>query len=111
MMAMTVKKAIEYATNRGYEQGKADAQNWIPVTERLPEEHDSIFSNLYGTGDWISPMFRKISKDVIGCLEYEDGSREVKVLHTRDGQWAQTTVWRGTVTHWMPLPQPPKEDA
>ena len=25
------------------------ATNWIPVTERLPEEHDSVFVKLKGT--------------------------------------------------------------
>lgn len=25
---------------------------WIPVSERLPEEHDSIFAKLYGTDKW-----------------------------------------------------------
>ena len=28
----------ELAYKKGYEKGKQDAQKWIPVTERLPEE-------------------------------------------------------------------------
>ena len=29
--------------------GKMEAQQWIPVSERLPEEHDSMFAKWYGT--------------------------------------------------------------
>lgn len=29
---------------------------WIPVTERLPEEHDSIFAKLKGTEKWINDV-------------------------------------------------------
>ena len=28
---------------------KADLLEWIPVSERLPDEHDSIFAKSYGT--------------------------------------------------------------
>lgn len=33
--------------------------NWIPVSERLPEEHDSIFMRFYGTEKWKEGMFKK----------------------------------------------------
>ena len=35
------------------------ATNWIPVSERLPEEHDSIFAKFKGTDNWKRGMFEK----------------------------------------------------
>lgn len=32
---------------------------WIPVSERLPEEHDSIFAKFKGTNNWKRGMFEK----------------------------------------------------
>lgn len=83
-------------------------QRWIPVTERLPEEHDSIFAPFYGTEKWVSGMFRTISDDVNACVEYEDGTRKVKTLHTFDGKWNLKGMGGKKVTYWMPLPEPPK---
>lgn len=75
-------------------------QKWIPVTERLPEK-DGLYLVVacdegcpYGEGIWYDT--------VVVTAEYYD-----------DGRW----VWyeNGTeydlcdiVTHWMPLPEPPK---
>ena len=53
---------------------------WIPVTERLPEED----------GDYL-----------VYCGEY-DG---ICVLYYKKGKWR--SKWK-EVTHWMPLPEPPK---
>ena len=60
---------------------------WIPVTERLPEAGERVLcycrANIY----------------------------EVMKMRT-DGDWVYDTnhiYMRSFVTHWMPLPQPPKE--
>jgi acyl-ACP thioesterase len=82
---------------------------WIPVTERLPEEHDSFFARFYGTERWMPAMFRKVSDEVIVCIKYEDGSASVKTAKTHDWEWDISSIWRAEVTHWMPLPQPPEE--
>ena len=82
-------------------------QKWIPVTERLPEERDSIFAKFYGTERWTEGMFLKISKDVLACVEYEDGTKAVKALHTNDGKW-HLGFKQVKVTHWMPIPPAPK---
>lgn len=87
----------------------AKMPKWIPVTERLPEEHDSIFERFYGTDRWTSTMFRKASNDVIVCVEYEDGTKAVKTERTRDGKWAIGGIVQAKVTHWMPLPQMPSK--
>ncbi len=78
----------ELAYKNGYEQGKQDAMKWIPVTERLPEE-------------WV---------DVLVLSKY--GFCEVAVYLGIKGKWRIT--WNhdlfevDSVTHWMPLPEPPK---
>ena len=69
---------------------------WIPVTERLPEPNAV---DKYG--------FAK------GYLVKTD--RHV-MMHTAryTGEWwvlwGKATVITDTVTHWMPLPEPPKEE-
>ena len=86
-------------------------QEWISVRDRLPEERDSIFARFYGTEKWKAGMFRTASDDVIACVEYEDGSRLVKVLHTISGEWHMSGIpGGGIVTHWMPLPEPPERE-
>lgn len=59
---------------------------WVSVKERMPEP----------------------DKEVLVCTQSKNGSRNVDKGYVLGGRW----VHRGTaeVTHWMPLPQPPKED-
>lgn len=60
-------------------------QEWIPVTEKLPEESGGYLAYC---GEY----------DGICILYYE-------VLKTK-GRWR--SKWKYDVTHWMPLPEPPK---
>ena len=101
--------ATEESYKKGYEKGKQDAMKWIPVTERLPEisaldkewsktvlfrtTQGYIFSGYRCVGrpqksfyddDWTPPYWLNESEE----LEFEDDE----------------------VTHWMPLPEPPKGD-
>ena len=63
---------------------------WIPVTERLP---------LYG-------------QDVLAVRTYGDGEKCQEVLMAHIAVWNEETGekwWNATnITHWMPLPEPPK---
>lgn len=82
---------------------------WIPVTERFPDEHESLFARYKGTDKWRNAMFTTISDRVIVCAEYENGERIVKTANTIDGNWkVKDSFYPCRVTHWMPLPQPPK---
>ena len=83
--------------------------NWIPVTERLPKEEDSIFARYYGTDRWRKSMFRKKSREVIVTSVFEDGELHTEVAHTTDGEWhVGVNVVPRTVIAWMPLPEPYK---
>ena len=84
------------------------AREWIPVTERLPEEHESIFAKAYGTKRWADGMFRTISDDVLAYIKFGDGGKLTMTLRTHDGKWALPGIRWGRVTHWMPLPDAPE---
>lgn len=89
---------------------KADSFEWIPVSEKLPEEHDSIFAKLYGTDKWTSALWRTTSNRVIATIKYNDGTVIVKEAFTHDGEW--TVEKRNTnckVIAWIPFPEPYKE--
>ena len=84
---------------------------WIPVSERLPEEHDSIFAKFKGTDNWKRGMFEKTSKYVIATVAFDDGTVLVEQAHTTDGIWRTDKKFLGgTVVAWMYFPEPYKED-
>ena len=88
--------AQEMAFKHGYEKGyEAGKPKWIPVGERFPKLESYVYS--------VDVLF----------YQYEDG------IHTGYVD-LQTGVWKDRysrdiypdykVTHWMPLPEPPKEE-
>lgn len=81
-----------------------EPRKWILCSERMPEEHDSIFSKLYGTEKWRNAMFRRSSRTVIITVEHKDGTRQTAPCHTIDGEWNQSMKGMGKVLAWMPLP-------
>ena len=82
---LNIFKALEKA----YEQGKNDAApKWTPVTEKLPEEKDTLlFAKFWGTDKWNEYMFRRKSDLVEVTVELEDGTRYTDASRTRDGKW------------------------
>ena len=88
---------LQRAYDEGYKDGKRDAASpWHRVEEELPE----------------SGEFGEI---VLACNDV--GTVNAAFLSSR-GKWyaANNTMydswtWMPNVTHWMPLPEPPKEDA
>ena len=64
--------------------------NWIPVSERLPEEID-------GESKAVLAIVRLV--DFNNCVFSEN----YQIVWREHGEWS----CRGIVTHWMPLPEPP----
>lgn len=86
-----------------------EERNWIPVSEQMPNEYDSVFAKLIGTDKWNNSMFRRRSDDVNVTVELEDGTRKTMTMHTTDGKWKYNYLAvRFEVIAWKPLPEPYK---
>lgn len=66
------KVISEEEINRILEQ----ESGWIPCSERLPEEHDSMFIKFKGTKKWSTAMFERKSDEVIVTVT-DDAGRTV----------------------------------
>lgn len=75
-----VEQMIEHYFGRG----------WIPVTERLPEENDRYLCNV--------KSFAFPGCSYLAILHYD-----------KHGGFREGNIYTDDVTHWMPLPEPPKE--
>lgn len=109
------KKYQEIGTIEECQENKAIAEEadisgkWIPCSERLPEECESMFTKYKGTDRWDDAMFEKISDDVNVTVEFEDGKRKTKTLHTIDGKWKMDNgIVKYNVVAWQQLPKPYK---
>ena len=90
---------------------KAHEPGWISVKDRLPAETHSLFWPWRDSAKWNNAMWKEQSDKVIVAILFKDGTRTVRTGETHDGKW-HTDVSRTleqVVTHWMPLPEPPKE--
>ena len=91
------EQGYDQAQRRFYEERKIltariaeleAAQRWIPVSERLPEVNEDVFTLVYDTND---------------------GSTSVSALkHHGDGVWFIWDKGYYVVTHWMPMPKLPE---
>lgn len=79
---------------------------WIPCSERMPEEYESIFAKFKGTDQWRRAMFEKMSDNVNVTVEFEDGTRKTMKGYTVDGKWKPDTAVKCKVIAWRPLPKP-----
>lgn len=61
-------------------------QDWIPVSERLPWEDIRV---------------------LVWLRRHDYGPIRIDTDRVHNNRWVR---WNGCVTHWMPLPEPPKED-
>ena len=98
---MDIYTATEQAYKKGLEDGKP---KWIPVTERLPKTDGKylVHKNLWGTSYISTVRFAKDGKKV--CPYDLKGQKNV--WYDYDSETGYFPV--DTVTHWMPLPEPPK---
>ena len=74
-------------------------QKWIPVTERLPKnnEHDWVLAQVVEDNG-----FMHIPK----VMEYRE---QLNDWYEETYGWLSEHNGAFIVTHWMPLPEPPKE--
>lgn len=80
----------------GYDAGREESKPcWIPMSEKLPEksEHYLVHINCWQDGKIMSSWMQV----AWFCKKFY-----WEHLHSED-------VFKETVTHWMPLPEPPKE--
>ena len=125
-----IKKGVEEALNKPILNGKSVMQwaeigihsqeqpakdtnvlgKWISVKNRMPAETHSMFFKLYGTPKWRDAMWKEESDNVLVAIAFEDGSQFVTSGYTQDGKWHTgiSKMLPYTVTHWMPLPEPPE---
>lgn len=78
---------VAYWYEAGYEKGLEEATpNWISVEERLPPRGNAVL------------VFVINEKGIMPCVTTD----------VWDGAWVENPAseWH-TVTHWMPLPEPP----
>ena len=70
---------------------------WIPVTERLPDAGKKVLVFAYGYDTITARMCKKTESGypVFECKGYDGIYREM--------------ARAGRISHWMPLPQPPKD--
>ena len=90
---MNIHDATETAYKNGYAQGVKDAVKWISVTERLPKPYTPVlvYRESFGT----LPPYIKVDKMILWDDDTQVWTDELE-------------TWKTVVTHWMPLPQPPK---
>ena len=78
-------------------------QEWIPVTERLPERDKEVLLIVHG---WEDRLY------YTGCLNMQEAERSwLTGIESKASDWK---IWgfsylrEPSVTHWMPLPHLPK---
>ena len=81
---------IVYENKIAYDNAHSAEQRWISVSERLPKDGEDV-------------------------LVYWNNGREHRIIPTNydDGVWFDcifdNVMDDKNITHWMPLPEPPKE--
>ena len=89
ILILKQKRANMFEILDAYERGRVNALKWIPVSERLPED----------------------DSDVLAYLRIGEEGRIYPANYAK-GMWFDcifNTPATNTTTHWMPLPEPPKE--
>lgn len=99
-----IARIADYLVVNGVTVPDKNVGKWIPVTERLPEKDGKYLVNkdLWGTPYISTILFAKVGEKVSAY----DLKGEKNVWYDYDSEPGYFPV--DTVTHWMPLPEPPK---
>ena len=100
--------------NKGVALGIADClvingvtvQEWVSVKDRLPEEDGKYLVFEQNNGRTNTSILR-FAKDARKVDRYDFKSRWENAWYEYDSEWGHYTV--DSVTHWMPLPEPPQK--
>ena len=79
----------------------AEERRWIPVEERLPVGGDA-------SGEICENVNLLLNDGLVTCGWMNGITGKAYYLNVRDDYVQKTPISR--VTHWMPLPKPPKEE-
>ena len=93
---MNERDIAEVSFNNGYEKGYADAKpKWISVEDRLPDTAERVL----------------VSKKWLG-MQYKPEYGYYQDFPNQKGCWYVLTEFgyypQREITHWMPMPEPPK---
>lgn len=80
-------------------------QKWIPVTERLPEKDDRYATVCNFGNGVVSRGVLGFAKDFSKVVTYQTNAKDIWYEYDREYGFVMITY----VTHWMPLPEPPKD--
>ena len=109
--AVTIANMSNIMCNWVMRQPTIASTQWTRVEDDMPPEYDSMFKKFKGTSKWLAGMYETISDDVNVVVKFEDGTKKVYTLHTKDGMWGNLPiVGKPVVTHWAPLPSLPEEE-
>ena len=102
--SIDTKPDVEYVADHLIANG-VTVQEWIPVTERLPQEDGSylVTINSFNGRKYID--VRWFAKDGETVDEYELAGQK-NVWYYYDSEWGYISI--DSVTHWMSLPRLPK---
>ena len=95
---------LQKAFDEGYEKGKTDRpQEWIPCSERLPEEREWIGTKKFGTtiSDEVLVTFESRGERFVRPIHFQNGELGGMDKHTMDAVHGE---WKAVA--WMPLPKP-----
>ena len=82
---------------------------WISVNDRLPEQDgEYLCASTYSAINQVLLRIRSFSKKLSDVSEYYLGDKNHAGWYSYDSEYGYYSD--DNVTHWMPLPEPPKED-
>lgn len=89
----------QYDTDRLAIETVPSAQQWIPCSERMPEEDH-----------WLGGSGRQFSDEVlVSVVNGDDEDIWTYISQTIDGEWALELPRHCKIIAWMPLPEPYQE--